>query len=483
MKYRTKLYSAFIFLIFCTTLVGVTTAYQEARRALFQEFRSKVLTIAVTTAGLIDGDQLALIQEKEDANNPRFQALFKQLRSVRDGNKNDFSEIAFVYAIRPSKKNNDKTVMVVDGREGVSDYKYPGDLFTPYSGFILNEHFSAPWASREFVVDYTEPVLSAYAPVFTSDKRYAGTIGVDLSAASVMRELNHLKLISFIGLVFTLIGGFLAANFLTNSITKSLDRLSKWVSDIGKGDFETRLDLETGDEFGKLAHALNKMTHDLGHHERLKTSFVRYVSQHVMDQIFASKSPPVLTGERRNITVLSSDLRSFTSFSEQYPAEQVVSLLNDYFDRMLTIIFDNQGTLDKFIGDGMLVVFGAPVDDPLQQDHAIKTAVQMQIALKELHKKWMKKGWPALGMGIGIHTGAAVVGNIGSDKRMDYTSIGDTVNVAFRLEEATRTAKANILVSEAVVEKLRTSYIKRKVGPLTLSGRESPVVAYTIEVN
>jgi adenylate cyclase len=222
------------------------------------------------------------------------------------------------------------------------------------------------------------------------------------------------------------------------------------------------------------------MTKGLRERERLKLNFSRYVSDHVLQKILSSTKPTKLEGERRKITVLFSDIRQFTHLSESLPPEQVVALLNEYFKVMLDIIFEHKGTLDKFIGDGLMVEFGAPLDDEIQEKNAITTAIDMQKALEKLNTTWKQ---PNIQVGIGIHTGFAIVGNVGSEKRMDYTAIGDTVNVAFRLEQMTKSTNRSILISEDTYQAIKEEFSAESLGPITLPGREEPIRVYAIEKN
>lgn len=145
---------------------------------------------------------------------------------------------------------------------------------------------------------------------------------------------------------------------------------------------------------------------------------------------------------------------------------------------MLDIIFEHKGTLDKFIGDGLMVEFGAPLDDEFQEKNAVTAAIAMQKALEKLNTTWKQ---PTIQIGIGIHTGFAVVGNVGSEKRMDYTAIGDTVNIASRLEQMTKSTKRSILISENTYQTVKEEFPAESLGPITLPGRQEPIRVYAIE--
>ncbi len=177
---------------------------------------------------------------------------------------------------------------------------------------------------------------------------------------------------------------------------------------------------------------------DISETEILRDTFSRFLSQHVMEQILSDADLRSLRSARRDVTVLFADIRDFTAFAEQHPPEQVVDVLNAYFDVMVHVLFEYQGTLDKFLGDGVLALFGTPLVQPDHPQRAVQAALDMQRATTSLNATRQRRGQPTLHIGIGINSGEAIVGNIGSEKRMEYTVIGDMVNVAHRLQALAR---------------------------------------------
>ena len=204
-----------------------------------------------------------------------------------------------------------------------------------------------------------------------------------------------------------------------------------------------------------------------------------------MDSILQSGESLSLVGEKRKITLLFSDIRNFTHISEQYRPEQVVKYLNEYFSAMVEIIFRNNGVLDKFIGDGIMVEFGVPLEDENQELNAVNTAIEMIQGVKELCKKWRDEGKniPNIEIGIGIHTGMAVIGNIGSEKRFEYTAIGDTVNAASRIEQLTKELKSPILFSKTTAIAIQDKIKIKHMGSQTIRGKNEPIDVYTIDDN
>lgn len=212
----------------------------------------------------------------------------------------------------------------------------------------------------------------------------------------------------------------------------------------------------------------------------LKQSFQRYVSAQIVEEILHSATPVNLRGERKIVTILLSDIRGFTGLSEQMEPEALVQFLNSYLSEMIEIIFEHEGTLDKFMGDAVLALFGAPVahgDDALR---AVKAALAMQRKLRELNEIWRNDGKPNIKIGIGISTGEVVVGNIGSEKRMEYTVIGQDVNYAQRIEALTKELSADILISESTYEKVKGLVATQKFGPIFIRGKKEPIKVYGV---
>lgn len=481
MRYRTKLYLALIFIAVVSSSVGLTIMYIEARRFVWEELRSKAVTVAATTASFLNPEAIKLIQSRADENSPAYIEVRNQLRKARDANRRDLINIHYLYMLRPDPEDKKTMLFVVDAEEDPKEFSHVGDFDAGDAQSHIDEHLNEYYSPNKYVSDIWGDWLSGYAPVYDHQGNYVATVGADIAASKIKERLHLLIYDGVLGLLGAIFLAFWGGFFLARRVTYSLGTLCQAVEKIGHGDLDQQVTLYTSDEFEDLAQAINKMTIGLKERERLKMNFARYVSQHVLDAILKSDKPTKLEGERRKITVLFSDIRQFTHLSEALPPEQVVMLLNEYFGVMLDVIFKYQGTLDKFLGDGIMVEFGAPLDDSMQELHAINTALEMQQQLHELCTRWAQEGKPHIDMGIGIHTGLAVVGNIGSEKRMEYTAVGDTVNVAARLEQATKILKTPILISEMTYMAVKDKYHFHCLGPITLAGKTLPITVYSIE--
>jgi adenylate cyclase len=213
---------------------------------------------------------------------------------------------------------------------------------------------------------------------------------------------------------------------------------------------------------------------------RVKKLFGSFFSKDVYEQLLKDPGGARLGGPRRTMTVLFSDIREFTTVSEKGQPEAIVAQLNEYFSRMVPIVFAHQGTIDKFVGDMIMALFGAPLDDPDHADHAVQTALAMSEGLAQLNREWTAAGRPALDIGIGINTGDMVAGNLGSEAIMSYTVIGDQVNLGSRLESLNKTYHTRVIISDATRAALKGRYDIRALGEVVVKGKSVPVKIFSV---
>ncbi|TSC88797.1 MAG: adenylate cyclase [Parcubacteria group bacterium Gr01-1014_3] len=213
----------------------------------------------------------------------------------------------------------------------------------------------------------------------------------------------------------------------------------------------------------------------------LQGIFSRYVSKEVLDHIMEDPSRVRLGGEEKEITVFFSDIRGFTTLSEKISPTELVSVLNRYFSLMTEEVLRHGGVLDKYIGDAIMAFWGAPIDDPNQADNAMKASLGMLEKLKFLNKELRDSGKPEINIGIGLYTGTAVAGNIGSESRLSYTVMGDTVNVASRLEGLNKEYKTQLIIGETTKNKLQGNYKLKSLGSASVKGRVEQLNIFTLE--
>lgn len=209
--------------------------------------------------------------------------------------------------------------------------------------------------------------------------------------------------------------------------------------------------------------------------------FSKYVSKQIVDEIMKDPNAVQLGGEVKETTILFSDVRGFTAMSEKLSAPEVVEVLNEYLTAMVDIVIANGGTLDKYVGDAIMAVWGSPLYDPQHRQNAMRTAVQMMEVLQELQAKWLLEGKPHIDIGIGLNTGHVVAGNMGHpDYKMDYTVIGDDVNLAARMESANKEMKSHILVTGSSLEGCEDMVDVIRHPPIHVKGKEKEIEVYEV---
>jgi adenylate cyclase len=308
------------------------------------------------------------------------------------------------------------------------------------------------------------------------DPRYAVVAALDVTdiRALVFRDLGAAAgAILVLCLLGMMIGGRVA-----RTLSGAIARIRGAMQDVSQGQYTQVEGMRTGDEMEELAAGFNHMVEGLRERDNLRQTFGKYMTQTVMEHLLAGKVE--LGGETLQVTILFSDIRSFSTISERMEAHALVSLLNEYFAEMVAIVMQEDGVVDKFIGDAMMAVFGAPVPKADDATRAVRAAVRMRRALAALNEKLERRGLPAIRAGIGIHTGEVVAGNIGSEARMEYTVIGDAVNVAARLETATKDLGEDIVVSDGTRAQAGDTFAFRPLGELPVKGRKQPVRAFAV---
>ncbi len=214
--------------------------------------------------------------------------------------------------------------------------------------------------------------------------------------------------------------------------------------------------------------------------EQDKDRLAKYFSKDVVDLVLNNPESLAIGGQRMHCTVLFADIRNFTQLSTMMQPEEIVELLNRYFSTMVDIVFKNGGTLDKFLGDGLMALFGVPYPIDHPEENAVRTALEMLDALQIMNRELEAKGMLRLDIGVGINAGPVVAGNIGSAQRHEYTVIGDTVNLAARLESLNKETRTQVLVSASVHQAIQGVFRTRQLGPLRIRGKPEPVEVFAI---
>jgi adenylate cyclase len=271
----------------------------------------------------------------------------------------------------------------------------------------------------------------------------------------------------------------LILNFLVEkSIRWPVQEMLRAVKKVGAGDFSHPIQVVSNDEIGTLGDAGNQMIAGLAERERIRESFGRYVTPEIRDRILAGLIP--VDGERTTATVLFSDLRDFTPYVEQNPPEEVVKSMRTYFTAMQQAICSRQGLVLQYVGDGIEAAFGAPVPCEGHADEAVLAALEMRKELQELNRLRMERGQVVFRHGVGVHTGPVLAGNTGSQDHLSYALIGETVNVAARIQDLTKRFGWDILISEETAVLLKGTFQLQREPPVMVKGYSRPVTVYRL---
>lgn len=323
---------------------------------------------------------------------------------------------------------------------------------------------------RGEIIDFAMPLVFSDTPV---GALYLGFSKQAITAA-LARAFNRALVITLAMVVL----GVLGAVGLSNLLSRPIFRLVRGTRAIAEGDFNVALPVTSRDELGVLTESFNQMARSLREKEMIKHAFTRYVAREVVEEILKDPEHMVLTGERREATVLFCDIRGFTPLSERLSPEEVVSLLNEFYTLMIETTFKHDGTLDKFLGDAVMAVFGAPIAHPDHATRAVRTAIAMQQGITALNETRSRDGKEHINVGIGVAVGEVVAGTVGSGERMEYTVIGDSVNLASRLESNAKPGR--ILISGRTYEKVRDLVEVVPLGQIKVKGKEEQVEVYEL---
>ncbi|HEY8270111.1 MAG TPA: adenylate/guanylate cyclase domain-containing protein [Pseudobdellovibrionaceae bacterium] len=264
------------------------------------------------------------------------------------------------------------------------------------------------------------------------------------------------------------------------TLTSPIEKLAGLIGMVSKGNFDVKATsyVKSHDEVGDLAIAFDHMTDGLKERDKVKNLFSKFHGSSVAEDLI-NKDIGV-GGQSKEVVVFFSDIRGFTAFSEHRSPEQVVAMLNEYFAVMVKVINHHGGVVDKFIGDAIMAIWGAPKGSEEDSRKALRACIEMRKGLADLNEKRIARGEPPLMIGMGLHAGTAISGTIGSDERMEYTVIGNTVNTASRIEASTKAFGADLLVTDDVIAKVGDNFILDYAGAAEVKGRSEAIKMYKV---
>jgi adenylate cyclase len=316
--------------------------------------------------------------------------------------------------------------------------------------------------------------LGSFKKIGFSGIGIVSTVPEDLA----MQEVYNIQRRNIIITIIILNIAIVIVYFFSKSLSNPLTRLVDATKEIETGNFRVSIRPTTGDEIGVLTNSFIEMGRGLEEREKMKDAFGKFVNKEIAEQVL--KGTIKLGGERKTATVFFSDIRSFTAISEKLEPEEVVEFLNDYMTRMVDCINQTKGVVDKYIGDAVMAVWGAPVSYGNDTENAINGALMMRAALIEFNKGRGGDKKPIIKIGCGINTGPVLAGQIGSNERMEYTVIGDTVNLASRIEALNKPFGTDILISHDTYLQIKHIFRVEPMQKIKVKGKSEPQQIYAV---
>ena len=453
-------------------LVGVLI-YERQKQILQETLATFLLNIARAGAIFID----PMLHAEIEATGRQDSAAYRRVRTVLAAIQDENGVATPIYTLTDFDATARRARFMVTSRgPGLPGEPYP---LVPALLEPLGRAFREGVATHTGVYkNQSGTWLTAFAPLRDARGRVFAVLDVDYRVDVYLERLRHLwRLIvgtSLLGGLVALVAGVLVAR----RITAPVSALTRGVARVAGGDLSQPLPVRSRDEVGQLTHAFNEMLAGLRQRDFIRDTFGRYVSPEVAQTLLESPEGLRLGGEKREVTVLMSDLRGYTRFVEEGDPVVVVEILNRYLGRMTEIIIEHGGTINEFVGDGIVAFFGAPLPTPEHAERAAACAIAMQVALGEVNRLHGEVGRPRLEMGIGLNSGDAIVGNVGSEKRAKYTAIGTAINLAARVEACT--VGGQVLLSPFTYDRIRDVAEVGPPIPVEVKGIREPLLIYEL---
>jgi adenylate cyclase len=319
-----------------------------------------------------------------------------------------------------------------------------------------------------------QKALGSYKRFFDGRLIMISSVPEDAALADVYRLQKAIILAAVMILCATMLLLF----FFSKTITNPIARLMVGIKRVREGIYGEAIECAEGDEIGQMATAFSEMSTGLSQREKYKNALGKFVNRDIAERVLRDEIQ--LGGELRQVAILFSDIRSFTAISEGLSPHEVVEFLNDYMTRMVECVNARKGLVDKFIGDAIMAVFGVPQTTGNDAEHSVSTALAMRKALQEFNKGRGGPRKPIIRIGVGINIGEVIAGQIGSTERMEYTCIGDAVNLASRIESLNKPFHTDILISEGCYEQVKDKFRVVPMKQIMVKGKEKPQSVFAV---
>jgi class 3 adenylate cyclase len=463
--------SAFILIIMFTSIALSTLSYLTIKNAMRSDLQKKMHDVVIVGILSINGNDHIKIKDQSWLSSDEYKHFFKTLTYIKD----NVIDVKNVYTMNINEKG--KYVFIVDSEKDEKSRASIGDVYDGELTIEMKNVFEKKdkiYIEKNFTKDKWGTWISGYAPIFTSDKQFAGIFGIDISAQTVIDYETRALMIIVIITVCVIIAGIVLAMFLSNKITSPLSQLEKDIGRIQNFLFDDQLDLKT------IFKEIKNIDNTVDNVKASLRSFQKYVPSDLVRQLITLKKEAVLGGEKKVLTLYFSDIKDSTTFAESLKPEDLIKVLDKYFEGMTGTLINHKATIDKYIGDCIMAFWNAPTDIENHALIACQAALATKQFLRQFNEDLEKKGIMKLSTRIGMNTGEVIVGNIGYEKRFNYTAIGDTVNVASRMEGLNKYYGTEILITESTYNEVKDAMAARIIDRVIVKGKTKGILIYEL---
>lgn len=458
-----------VFMVLGSVALVTFITYIQAQGLARDEIRKRLVTAVRGAAQLINVEQHAKIKVDASGNDLNYISIQQQVREIR----NTIPDVRYVYTFR---RNAAGEFVFIGDSDNSSSMAQLGEVYSN-STETMKAAYSATGqalAEQSFSEDKWGEWLSGYAPLVKRDGTLEGIIGIDIAAARVLSMERRYLIVGITSAVIIFLAYLpfmlLLAHWVSKPIRNIIGEL-KLMRQFKISDSKMKTSRIT--EVDELCRVMETTKNGL-------KSFQKYIPEAVVEQLISTSAEAQIGATKREITIIFTDFEDFTALAERTSPDQIVTMINEYLDVISSVITKHQGTIDKFIGDSVMAFWNAPQPIPNHPELATRAAWEILETVNQLNARRAADGQIILPIRIGIHTGIAMVGNIGSRDRINYTAIGDSVNLASRLERLNKTHNTRILLSAATAERVNKDFELRFVENSTVKGKSKSIGVFEL---
>lgn len=457
-------------LVVATSSIGVgVSTYLVAKNYFRSQLADQIKGLAQTAATLIDVETHSRILTPEDEEGPDYKKIQSWLQTFKAANP----EIRFIYTMRKTDKGN---TFIVDAEKDPSLVSHVGDVYEDEVP-TLEMAFANPgsvYVEEKFTTDKWGSFRSGFAPIIDKNGNLEAVLGVDIDAHNILSSEARIRNLIAICSIITLFIALGASLILARNLSSSLSIVMNDVKKIQSLNLEkTTTEKSIISEITHLNDAMDGM-------KKALRSFKKFVPSEIVVDLLTVKQEAALGTNKKQLTIMFTDIADFTNISEKLSADDLSKNMSQYLDIVAAVIKSKTGTLDKFIGDAVMAFWGAPRECPEHALRACEAALECKARIDALNEKLEAKGFPRFHTRFGINTGEAIVGNMGTDTRMSFTAIGDSVNLASRVELLNKNYATEILVCESTYHLVADKFLFRKIDQTVVKGKSAPLKVYQL---